>query len=221
MDYHIPMSEIVIVRSLDNPAEELPMDRELFYDDQLQIFKETGKPTKAVDVIAVFIFNANRELLIQKRSFDKRHNPGLLDKSVGGHIRYGDSPDYAVMVETVQELQTPSIVLRGKNDFEKTRALLKDYLEIVAIIEHYNDGIHILHKTMGGEKIGIANNLHIYFGLYNGRIRPVDREAKGVIWYSLEELKSEIQKFPETFSEDMYFFMKHFGEKLRDFTKKI
>lgn len=215
------MSETIIIRTLDNPGEEIPMDRDLFYEEQISAFKETGKPTKAVDIIDVFIFNANRELLIQKRAFDKNHNPGLLDKSIGGHIRYGDTPDYTVMVETVQELQVPSIVLRGNADFERTRDLLKNYLETVAIIEHYHDGIHVLPKLIKGEKVSIANNVHAFFGLYNGRIRPVDREAKGVIWYSLKELKNEMEKFPETFSGDMHFFLKHFGKELEAFTAKF
>lgn len=215
------MKETVTVRTLKNPDEEIPMDRNAFYVEQVQAFKETGKPTKAIDIISVFIFNANRELLIQKRSFEKSHNAGLLDKSIGGHIRFGDTPDYSVMVETVQELQVPSIVLHGNADFEKTRELLKDYMETIAIIEHHQDGIHMLTRVMDGEKITIANKIHLYFGIYNGRIRPVDREAKGVIWYSLEELRNEMQKFPETFSGDMHFFLEHFGKELEHFTNKL
>lgn len=215
------MSETITARSLDNTVDEIPMDRDAFYKEQIGVFKKSGHPTKAVGVIAVFIFNANRELLIQKRSFDKFHNPGLLDKSIGGHIRFGDTPDFTVMLETVQELQVPSIVLHGNADFEKTFGLLENYLETVAIIQHHHDGIYPLTKIFDGEKITIANDLHIYFGLYNGRIRPVDREAKGVMWYSLKELKNEVQKFPDTFSEDMHFFLGHLGKELEDFTKKF
>jgi len=215
------MKEVITARSLDVPDEVLPMDRDSFYREQVEVFKASGKPTKAVDIIAVFIFNSNHELLVQKRSFDKTHNAGLLDKSIGGHIRYGDTPDYTVMVETVQELQTPSIVLRNETDFEKTQTLLKNYLETVSIIKHHQDTIQILTRAMDGEKIGIANKLHIYFGLYNGRIRPVDREAKGVIWYSLKELRDEIKKFPDTFSGDLHFYLENYGKELELFTKKF
>lgn len=197
------------------------MDRTAFYEEQVRAFKETGRPTKAVDIVNVFIFNANRELLIQKRSFEKRHNPGLLDKSIGGHVRYGDTPDYTVMVETIQELQTPSIVLREQGDFEKTHALLKEYLETIAIIEHQHDDIRAIPKIIDGEIINIANNSHVYFGLYNGRIRPVDREAKGVIWYSLKELRREIETFPDTFSGDMHFYLENFGDQLESFVNKF
>ena len=70
------------------------------------------------------MFNSYGEMIIQKRSFDKNHNPGLLDKSIGGHVQFGDTPDYTAMVETIQELQTPSIVLKNENDFVKTFHLL-------------------------------------------------------------------------------------------------
>lgn len=215
------MKENVVVRTLADPHKAYPVDRGVFYKDQLSAFKKYGKPTKAVDVVDIFIFNSHGELLVQKRSFDKGHNPGLLDKSIGGHMTYGDAPDYTVMLETVQELQVPSIVLRNKTDFKKTRKLLKDYSETIAILEWIHEGVHVLPKIINGEKIDIANNIHVYFGLYNGKIRPIDREAKGVLWYSLKELKEEMRKFPETFSGDMYFFLKHFGKELENFTKGI
>ncbi len=38
----------------------------------------------------VFIYNANDEILIQKRSFSKDTFPDCWDISVGGHVKYGD-----------------------------------------------------------------------------------------------------------------------------------
>lgn len=197
------------------------MDRDEFYAEQIKAFQETGAPTKAIDIVDVFIFNSNHELLIQKRNFNKAHNPGLLDKSVGGHVRYEDAPDYTVMVETVQEIQTPSIVLRDQNLFRKTETLLRDYLETVAIVKHHGGEIYHLGKLIKGQRVVIANRVHLYFGIYNGRIRPVDRESKGVLWYSLADLDQEMKKFPETFTEDMHFFLKKFRGDIESFLKSF
>ncbi len=173
------MSETVIVRSLTDPNEEFPMDRAEFYREQVEAFKTTGEPTKAADIIAVFIFNSHHELLIQKRSFEKSHNPGLLDKSIGGHIRFGDTPDYAVMVETVQELQVPSVVLRGKLSFEKTKSLLNDYLETIAIIEHHHDDIQVLTRNIDGEIFRLRTNCTPTWGFTMGGSVPWIARQRG------------------------------------------
>jgi hypothetical protein len=45
------------------------------------------------------------------------------------------------MVESVQELKVPSIVLRNHNDYVKTYNLLKNYLTSTAIIEYIDTKI--------------------------------------------------------------------------------
>lgn len=211
------MSEIVNTYLLDDPETLIPMDRQEFYTEQIRAYKENGKPTRAVDIIDIFIFNSHKELLLQKRSYNKAHNPGLLDKSIGGHVRYDDSADFTVMIETVQELQTPSIVLRNQTDFKKTTDLLSPYLDTIAIIRHTESKILILDKLIDNEIVPIANKVHVYFGLYDGRTRPVDREAKGVLYYNLEELKTEMAKLPSGFTQDLHVLLKEFENEISTF----
>ena len=215
------MSEIINTYLLSDPETVVPMSREDFYKEQVSVYKKTGKPTRANEIIDIFIFNSSQELIVQKRSFNKTHNAGLLDKSVGGHVRYGDTADYAVMVETVQELQTPSIVLKNYKDFKKTLILLEDYLTTIAIIEHSRSKIYIMNKIINGEVIKIANKIQAYFGLYDGRIKPVDREAKGILYYTLPELKEEMKKFPETYTHDMHVLIKELHPEIKDFLKYL
>lgn len=215
------MSEIVNTYELKNPLVLVPVEREKFYRDQVEVFKTQGEPTFAVEVVNILIFNSHGELIIQKRSFDKKHNSGLLDKSIGGHIQNGDNSYYTVMVETIQELQTPSIVLKDEFNFEKTYRLLSKYLETVALIQYLDTRIVNLKKVIEGEKIKIANKAHLYLGLYDGRIRPVDREAKGVLFYSLKELRKEMNDNPEIFTDDLHFIMREYKEKLEEFVTYI
>lgn len=114
------MNEIITTYLLSNPNNSYPMERDKFYSEQIEIYKKTNKPTLAVAIVNAFIFNSNGKLFVQKRSDQKNHNPGLLDKSIGGHIQFGDSSNYTMMVETVQELQVPSIILQNQTDFLKT-----------------------------------------------------------------------------------------------------
>ena len=213
------MEEIINTYLLDDLETVIPMDRGDFYKEQVEAFEKTGKPTRANEVVAIFIFNLRQEMLVQKRSYDKKHNPGLLDKSIGGHVRYGDGIDYTVMVETVQELQTPSIVLKNETDFVKTRKLLDDYLTTIAIIKHTKSKFYIFKKLFDDKIVEIANKMHVYFGIYGGSIRPADKEAQGVIFYTLPELEKEMKKFPKTFTNDMHVLVKELKSPMKVFLK--
>ncbi len=215
------MSEIINTFLLDSPLEPVFMDRKDFYSEQVSEFKKNGSPTRAIEVVNILIFNSHGELIVQKRSFDKAHNAGLLDKSIGGHIQKGDTPNYTVMVETIQELQTPSIVLEDQEDFNKTFLLLGKYLETIAIVKHFKTALHSPVKVIDKELVEIANKMHIYFGVYDGRIRPVDREAKGVLFYSIDELKKEMSDNPQTFTGDMHLIMKEYGIEMQKFVDVI
>jgi isopentenyldiphosphate isomerase len=184
------------------------MDRDEFYAEQIVVAQNGGHPTRAVDIVSIFLFNLEGEMLIQKRSFDKAHNAGLLDKSIGGHMRLGDTADYTVMVETVQELQTPSIVLKDDEDFQKTFALLHEHLSTVAIIKHMQTELYSFTRIIKEKPIEIISRAHVYFGAYNGRVRPVDREAKGILWYSLSEMDKEMEVSPQTFTSDLHVLLK-------------
>lgn len=206
---------------LKNPFELVPMDRKAFYEEQVLLNKNGGKPDRAIEVVNIMMFNSYGEMIIQKRSFDKNHNPGLLDKSIGGHVQFGDTPDYTAMVETIQELQTPSIVLKNENDFIKTFHLLNKYLETISVIRYFTTTLYIPIKIINKEEVPIANKMHLYLGIYDGRIRPVDRESKGVLFYSLSELRNEMEKSPDTFTNDMHTIMKEYKEDIEKFVEMI
>jgi isopentenyl-diphosphate Delta-isomerase len=215
------MSEIINTYKLDNPLVLVPMDRDEFYREQIEAFKKYQKPTRAVEVVNILLFNSHGELVIQKRSSNKNHNPGLLNKSIGGHMLNGDTPNYTVIVETIQELQTPSIVMPDQTEFQKTYKLLRPYLETIAIIQHLSTTLVHRMKIIKGEEITIANKSHLYIGVYDGRMRPVDREAKGILFYSLADLEKEMDKTPEVFTEDLHFILREYKEDIRKFIEYI
>ena len=155
------MLEQVYTYSLNNKIIVKAMDRKEYYKKQVNEFHRSGKTTEAVEVVNVFLFNTDGELLVQKRGKKKAHNPGLLDKSLGGHMKFGDTADYTAMVETVEELGAPSIVLRDPVDFEKTRLLLKNYRQNIAIMKLLNADFFALDKIIDGESIPIVNKTHV------------------------------------------------------------
>ena len=62
------MSEIIPTYLLTDPDQVMPMDRGEFYDEQEKVFHETGKATRATEIVDILLFNSRKEEIIQKRS---------------------------------------------------------------------------------------------------------------------------------------------------------
>lgn len=213
------MTEKITTYKLSDPSVIIPMERDLFYAEQIAEYKKNGKPSRACEIIGVLIFTVKKELILQKRSHLKNHNPYLIDKTIGGHVQFGDSFTYTTMVETVQELRVPSIVLRTNEDFLKTYLLLKNYLESIAILKQIDQKILFLERIIKNEKIIIANKLNLFLGVYDGPTKPVDREASGVLYYDLNLLKEEMKVTPSIFTQDLRLYIDSYGQEIDDFIK--
>lgn len=215
------MSEVINTYSEDNTYKLIPMDRGLFYKEQVETFKKDWKPNKYVEVINVLLFNEAWEIILQKRSSNKWHNANLIDKTVWWHIVNWDTPDFTVMVETVQELQVPSIVLRSQDDFDKTYDLLESYIQSTSVIKHIASENTIISKIIKWEKIDIWNKTHIYFGIYGWSVKNVDREAKWILFYDYDELLWEMKDIPDIFTEDLKYYLEKYDSQIREFIKNI
>ena len=213
--------ELVITCEIDSPDKKTPMLRSEFYSEQIKEFRKNSKPSRAVSIIELFLFNEHGELFIQKRSDTKAHNPGLLDNSVGGHIKWGDGVEFTMMVESVQELQAPAIALRTDEDFIKTFKLLQEYLSTISLQKKVDSRIFLLEKIFHGEKVIIANKKYVFFGVFHGAVKTVDREAKGILLYSLDDLIEEMKSRPEIFTHDLKEMIATYEDKLRAFVKEI
>jgi isopentenyldiphosphate isomerase len=213
------MSEKIIAYDLNDLETPIVMDRKEFYVEQVDIFKKTGKPTKAIEIVNVLVFNREGDVIIQKRSSNKAHNPNLLDKSVGGHVQEGDNLTYTVMVELLQELQTPSIVTTTESEFLKTRTLLKEHLETIAVVKPVDTVLFSPKKIINGEAVVVANKMHLYFAVYGGRVRLADKEAKGILFYSPSELENELKSHPAQFTDDLKVIWEKYKKEIEAFIK--
>lgn len=160
------MSEIINIYTRENPGKSIPFERSLFYDEEIQRSKSGLPVVRYIEVVNIFLFTESGELIIQKRSKEKRHNANLLDKSIGGHVQNGDSPNLTAMIETIQELQVPSIVLGNNTDFMRTFSVLSKYINTSALLEYVSSEYMDSEKIFDGEKVTIGNLAHIYFGIY-------------------------------------------------------
>jgi len=66
--------------------------------------KVHGDPSLQHRAVHVFVRNSAGELFLQKRSANKRIQPGKWDTSVGGHVEAGQSYEDAAVKEAAEEL---------------------------------------------------------------------------------------------------------------------
>ena len=172
----------------------------------------------------MLLFDSKGELFVQKRNPKKAHNPSLFDKSIGGHISFGDRPNYTAMVETVQELQIPSVITVDSIDFVKTLTLLKNFTDRVSILLPMDEcfgEIIIQEKQINGVVLTIASKVYMYFGIYTGAVQTVDKEAKGAILYNMDDLKAEIKANPHQFTNDLNYYIHYYSDEIDKFLTTV
>ena len=213
------MPETVRTYLLSNPYSVQEMDRDEFYDEQILVWKKDEKPTRAVETVAIFLFNEEGKLLIQKRSRSKRHNPKAFDKSVGGHMVSGNSLIESAFFELIQEMHVPSTVHVEERAFKKYLKELTGIdgaLKHVAVVKFIDTGLHLLGRVIDGERYVIANKVNLFFGFYDGGVYPSDKESTGYAWTTLAELADDMSE-SSGFTEDLAYFIKTYEKQIQEF----
>lgn len=216
------MSEYVNTYHVKDKISVIPMERNKFYEEQLEIFEKTWDTDWIIDIVNILLFNESWELVLQKRSKTKTHNANLIDKTVWWHINVWNSADYTAMVETVQELQVPSVVISDDETFMKTYALLKNYLQTMWLIKFlwrkylsYDRIFEWVEK-----KVPIKNNVYSYIWIYGGRSKNVDKEAKWILYYTLEDLDEEMESYPDMFTNDLKIILNTYHNEIAEFVSE-
>ena len=76
--------------------------------------------------------------------------------------------------------------MREDENFERTMKVLTHSLESAAILELVDNNIYEIDNFFGTERVTIAKNIWLFLGVYGGAIKPIDREASGVLYYELD-----------------------------------
>ena len=140
---------------------------------------------------SIFIFNDDRELLLQKRAAGKYHSAGMWTNSCCGHPRPGENISDAASRRLHEELNFTA-------DLTSQFSFIYQFAFNKNLSEHEVD--------------------HVYFGTYNGPIEPDPIEISAVNWLSIDKiyqlLKSEPQNFTYWFRHILLLpaFAKAFGQ---------
>jgi isopentenyl-diphosphate delta-isomerase len=114
---------------------------------------------------SVFVFNENKELLLQQRALTKYHSAGLWTNTCCSHPRVGETIEQAAHRRLMEEMGFDCELIT------KTSFIYKAAFEN-GLTEHEFD--------------------HVLVGSFNGEINFNPTEVKNVKWINLEELQIDL-----------------------------
>ena len=76
-------------------------------------------------------------------------------------------------------------------------------------------------QSFNNEPVKVPKKYHLYFWVYGGSTRTIDREAKWILRYAMSELDFEMEKYPEMFTDDFRYFLNKYRNDMNSFIEDI
>jgi isopentenyldiphosphate isomerase len=168
----------------------------------------------------MFLFNSKGGIFLTKRSKLKKENTLLYDKTVGGHVRDYESPEYTLLRECAEELGFPVAVL---NDEEFLTALGEADLALMGVFKKIEtiNAFQAKYKYKDGTFATFPQITTIFLGVYDGAIKFKDDETSGVEIYYPDDVIEEIKKNPKKYTEDVKVLLPKYLPSIKKIIKKI
>ncbi len=187
-------------------------ERQEFYRKSSEEFGKNGRVSRKLKTITLLLMNSQGRIYLQKRSNAKPQNPGLFDKTVGGHVSKGSNWNVTAIKECAEELGFPAAVLPEKEFQEAIKTVDLTVIGILRQVAREKISLS-LRKTERGEFTQAYDDC-FYLGYYDGYIKFKDGEATGIQTYSLKELEAEMQLRSLDFTEDLKSMVKKYRKLL-------
>jgi len=219
--------EIIAVSPIVDLTQAYGYSRKVYYQTVFQkdlanvrdIDVITSRVVYATHIYVAILFDQHGNIILQIRNTEKAHNPGKLDKTVGGHILARDfhDPLWTGTQELMQELFIP-IISAEPDDFEYRLGIMKNGLTACAFATRIDEPKLWWFKKVVGEDTFLAPQiLHLNFGLYFGRISAADNEVGGILFMptAIESIEG---MFGLKITDDLVQLFEAYPEKIKYFS---
>jgi isopentenyldiphosphate isomerase len=199
------MKELLEIYDLNNNFLGT-QERKSFYNEIEKEFENNGIINKKVKTVRLILLNSKGRVYLQKRSKFKKHNAGLFDKTIGGHVGMAQDFNLAIIKECSEELGFPLTVV-PKKDFKQ--AIKNIDLRTIGIAKQIEIEQNFISTRINHKKIIQQPLINaFYIGYYDGPLQFFDGESSGVEVFSLEELEDELKKHPKKYTLDVKYIIK-------------
>ena len=144
--------------------------------------------------ISVFIFNDNKELLLQKRFSGKYHSPSLWTNTCCTHPNKGEKTKDAANRRLKEEM-----------------GFSTDIDEVFSFIYYVKFDNELIELEFD----------HVFFGKYNGSINFNTNEVENYKWISLNELKKDIKLNPQIYTFWFIYIMNNHINEIEEALNRI
>jgi isopentenyldiphosphate isomerase len=197
------------------------MEKKKFHETMKKQFVDEKKVSIRHKHVRLLLMTSNGRVILQRRSKWKGDNPGMWDKTIGGHVSGEDSYDLTMLKECAEELGIPATVI-DKEEFEHTIKVTD--LRVLAVLTKLSYLDNFKSKRIDSETGFVwaePGMVQFYIGYYDGAIRFMDSESCGIQVFSKAELAKELEEFPASFTEDIKYIMEKFGRMIKPVEEKI
>ena len=158
-------------------------------DEQLGLMGKLEAHQKAVlhRAFSVFVFNKKGELLLQQRALDKYHSPGLWTNTCCSHQRDGETNLEA-----------------GKRRLQEEMGFYCDLEEVFWFV----------YKASFDNGLTEHELDHVMTGYYDQDPKINLEEVASFKWMLLEDVKSDIEMHPESYTEWFKIIFKEYDQRL-------
>ena len=122
---------------------------------------------------SIFVFNSNKQLLLQKRNSNKYHSAGLWSNTCCSHQRYGEKLEEAIYRRLKEEM-----------------GFTCDLKEIFSFT----------YETALENNLTEKEYDHVFIGEYDKEVVPNKDEVEDYKWANISDIKEDIAKNPKLYS---------------------
>lgn len=190
------------------------VERKQFYTECRKEYADTGKVTRKCGTINVFVLTPRGTLYLQRRAEDKSENPGMWDKTIGGHMTAGESVRHAVTREAAEELDFPVYVCEEHEGLRETarntNLALTGVLKLIEV-----DHSYVSERIMrNGDNYVQPHIRYIYVGYIDGRVRFSDGETAELGVYEPDRWAEKMAANANDFTPDMHVLFERYRRHL-------
>src|SRR3989338_4113825 len=196
------MSEIEYIEAYNHLGQLMKIkEKDRLLAEIKRYSKKHGDANLAVRVVHLFLMNMVGELYIVKRA-KKDENPYLYDKTLGAHMKRGETYDIGLQRECLEELELDTTIVEPDNYQWVTK---KTNLQTIAVIKEiaFDPWYRSVRYVKNEEPWVKRHRVKTYIGMYEGVLRFKDGEAIDVKMITLDNLKKELISNPNIYTTDL------------------